>query len=119
MIFLDSNKTKVITEDRAEDHLILKRFIFQVILASLSDVVEARLWLHDWLAIFIAQYNKAYKNVRPADSGVSDIDVDFSNCSQLQPLARLVFAFLVSPLLQVQDEHIHPDYQTYLQCLFR
>ncbi|KAF7009111.1 hypothetical protein CFC21_023710 [Triticum aestivum] len=104
--------------DFVDPDVVLTILVHQVILASLSDVVEARLWLHDWLAIFIAQYNKAYKNVRPADSGVSDIDVDFSNCSQLQPLARLVFAFLVSPLLQVQDEHIHPDYQTYLQCLF-
>ncbi|VAH32209.1 protein transport protein Sec24B-like [Triticum dicoccoides] len=104
--------------DFVDPDVVLTILVHQVILASLSDVVEARLWLHDWLAIFIAQYNKAYKNVRPADSGVSDIDVDFSNCSQLQPLAQLVFAFLVSPLLQVQDEHIHPDYQTYLQCLF-
>ncbi|XP_044457434.1 protein transport protein Sec24B [Triticum aestivum] len=104
--------------DFVDPDVVLTILVHQVILASLSDVVEARLWIHDWLAIFIAQYNKAYKNVRPADSGVSDIDVDFSNCSQLQPLAQLVFAFLVSPLLQVQDEHIHPDYQTYLQCLF-
>ncbi|XP_051217224.1 protein transport protein SEC23 D [Lolium perenne] len=104
--------------DFVDPDVVLTILVHQVILASLNDVVEARLWLHDWLAIFIAQYNKAYKSVRPADTGVSDIDVDFTNCSQLQPLARLVFAFLVSPLLQVQDQHIHPDYQTYLQCLF-
>lgn len=104
--------------DFADPDVVLTILVHQVIVASLSDVVEARLWLHDWLAFFIAQYNKAYKIVRSANTGVSDIDVDFSNCSQLQPLARLVFAFLVSPLLEVRDQNIRPDYQTYLQCLF-
>ena len=89
-------------------------------MSSLSDVLETRLWLEDWLVAVIAQYNKAYKNVTSGGGiGMYDIDVNFSHCSQLQPLSRFVFAVLLSPLLQVNSERINPDYVTYLQCLFR
>jgi hypothetical protein len=93
---------------------------FQVILASLSDLVEARLLLQDWLVTAIAQYNKAYQNVASGSgTGIYNVDVNFSHCSQLQPLSRFVFSILLSPLLQVSSEGIHPDYRTYLQCLVR
>ncbi|EEE60965.1 hypothetical protein OsJ_14735 [Oryza sativa Japonica Group] len=104
--------------DFVDPDVVLTILVHQVILASLSDVLEARIWLRDWLVNFIAQYNKAYKVVRSGGTGMSDIDVDFIHCSQLQPLSRLVFAFLLSPLLQLHGQGIHPDYRTYLQCLF-
>uniref|UniRef100_A0A0D9ZKH9 Sec23/Sec24 helical domain-containing protein n=1 Tax=Oryza glumipatula TaxID=40148 RepID=A0A0D9ZKH9_9ORYZ len=104
--------------DFVDPDVVLTILVHQVILASLSDVLEARIWLRDWLVNFIAQYNKAYKVVRSGGTGMSDIDVDFIHCSQLQPLSRLVFAFLLSPLLQLHSQGIHPDYRTYLQCLF-
>uniref|UniRef100_A0A0E0DDW3 Sec23/Sec24 trunk domain-containing protein n=1 Tax=Oryza meridionalis TaxID=40149 RepID=A0A0E0DDW3_9ORYZ len=104
--------------DFVDPDVVLTILVHQVILASLSDVLEARIWLRDWLVNFIAQYNKAYKVVRSGGTGMSDIDVDFIHCSQLQPLSRLVFAFLLSPLLQFHGQGIHPDYRTYLQCLF-
>ncbi|KAL6652852.1 hypothetical protein ACP70R_011777 [Stipagrostis hirtigluma subsp. patula] len=105
--------------DFVDPDVVLTILIHQVIWASLSDVQEARLLLQDWLVIAIAQYNKAYKNVRSGgDTEIYGIDVDFSHCSQLQPLSRFVFAILLSPLLQLNGEGIHPDYRTYLQCLF-
>lgn len=89
-------------------------------MASLSDVLETRLWLQDWFVAVIAQYNKAYKNVTSGGgTEIYNIDVNFLHCAHLQPLSRFVFAMLLSPLLQVSSEGIHPDYVTYLQCLLR
>ncbi|CAN6270287.1 unnamed protein product [Urochloa humidicola] len=105
--------------DFVDPDVVLTILVHQVILSSLSDVLETRLWLQDWLVAVVAQYNKAYKNVTSGGgTGMYDIDVNFSHCSQLQPLSQFVFAVLLSPLLQVNSEHIHPDYVTYLQCLF-
>ncbi|XP_062183947.1 protein transport protein SEC23 D-like [Phragmites australis] len=105
--------------DFVDPDVVLTILVHQVILASLSDELEARLLLQDWLVVAIAQYNKAYKNVRSGGgTEIYDIDVDFTHCSQLQPLSRFVYAILLSPLLQVNSEGIHPDYRTYLQCLF-
>ncbi|KAL6885911.1 hypothetical protein ACP4OV_010172 [Aristida adscensionis] len=105
--------------DFVDPDVVLTILVHQVILASLTDVLEARLLLQDWLVIAIAQYNKAYKNVRSGGgTEIYGVDVDFSNCSQLQPLSRFVFAILLSPLLQLNSEGIHSDYQTYFQCLF-
>jgi len=105
--------------DFVDPDVVLTILVHQVILSSLSDVLETRLWLEDWLVAVIAQYNKAYKNVTSGGgTGMYDIDVNFSHCSQLQPLSRFVFAVLLSPLLQVNSERINPDYVTYLQCLF-
>ncbi|TVU14632.1 hypothetical protein EJB05_38110 [Eragrostis curvula] len=101
--------------DFVDPDVVLTILVHQVILASLSDLVEARLLLQDWLVTVITQYNKAYQNVA---SGGGAIDVSFLHCSQLQPLSRFVFSILLSPLLQVSSEGIHPDYRTYLQCLF-
>lgn len=104
--------------DFVDPDVVLTILVHQVILASLSDELETRLWLQDWLAVVIAQYNKAYKNVTSGGGTETyNIDVNFSHCSQLQPLSRFVFAILLSPLLQVSSEGIHPDYVTYLQCL--
>lgn len=77
--------------------------------------------LHDWLVILAAQYNEACKLVQ-YDHGISrtmHIDVAFSQCPQLQPLPRFVFALLRNPLLRLHEEGVHPDYRIYLQCLFR
>lgn len=94
--------------------------ILQVILASLEQgVKEGRILLHDWLVILTAQYNEAYKLAHYENGSSSRTDVAFSQCPQLQPLPRLVFALLRSPLLQFHEEGVHPDYRIYLQCLFR
>lgn len=97
-------------------------FLLQVILASLEQGVrEGRMLLHDWLVILTAQYNDTYKIIQ-YNSGnkiLSQIDVAFSQCPQLQHLTRLVFALLRSPLLRSHEEGVHPDDRIYLQCLFR
>ncbi|KAK3144834.1 hypothetical protein QOZ80_4AG0318480 [Eleusine coracana subsp. coracana] len=49
--------------DFVDPDVVLTIMLHQVILASLSDVVEARLLLQEWLVTAIAQYNKAYQNV--------------------------------------------------------
>lgn len=72
--------------------------------------------LHDWLVILTAQYNDACKNVQ---SIAAHIDAEFSQCPQLQPLPRMIFALLRNPLLRFHEEGVHPDYRIYLQCLFR
>lgn len=97
--------------------------ILQVILASLEQGVrEGRMLLHDWLVILTAQYNEAFKLVQYKNGSSSitgQIDVAFSQCPQLQPLPRLVFALLRNPLLRFHEEGVHPDYRIYVQCLFR
>lgn len=102
--------------------IILETVTFvQVISASLEEGIrEGRMLLHDWLVILTAQYNEAYK-LSHYENGVSSsrIDVAFSQCPQLQPLPRLVFAMLRSPLLRLHEEGVHPDFRIYLQCLFR
>jgi len=76
--------------------------------------------LNDWLVILTAQYNDAYKLVeyKNGSSVIGQVDVAFSQCPQLQPLPRLVFALLRNPLLRFHEEGVHPDYRIYLQCLF-
>lgn len=77
--------------------------------------------LHDWLVILSAQYNDAYKLVQHKNGNAltAQVDVAFSQCPQLQPLPRLVFALLRNPLLRFHEEGVHPDYRIYLQCLLR
>ncbi|KAI8002250.1 hypothetical protein LOK49_LG08G03065 [Camellia lanceoleosa] len=97
-------------------------FTLEVISASLEKgVQEGRMLLHDWLVILTAQYNDACKVVQydHGNSTTSHIDVAFSQCPQLQPLPRLLFALLHNPLLRFHEEGDHPDYRIYLQCLFR
>ncbi|RVW33463.1 hypothetical protein CK203_043524 [Vitis vinifera] len=103
-------------------YLLILHVVLQVILASLEQGVrEGRMLLHDWLVILIAQYNDAYKllQYRNGSSTTAHVDVAFSQCPQLQPLPRLVFALLRNPLLRFHEEGVHPDYRIYLQCLFR
>ncbi|PKI53699.1 hypothetical protein CRG98_025940 [Punica granatum] len=76
--------------------------------------------LHDWLVILTAQYNDAYNLVQYKNGNAltTQVDVAFSQCPQLQPLPRLVFALLRNPLLRFHEEGVHPDCRIYLQCLF-
>ncbi|PKU60093.1 protein transport protein SEC23 [Dendrobium catenatum] len=106
--------------DNVDPETVLSILVHKVILASLEQGVrEGRLLLHDWLVILTAQYNDVFK-LAHYDSGspVSRVDVGFSQCPQLQPIPRLVFAFLRNPLLRFHEEGVHPDYRIYLQCLF-
>ncbi|KAI4322430.1 hypothetical protein L6164_022126 [Bauhinia variegata] len=107
--------------DSVEPEVVLSLLVHKVILASLKEGVrEGRALLHDWLVILTAQYNDAYKLVQynSGSSIGSQMDVAFSQCPQLQPLPRLVFALLRNPLLRFHEEGVHPDYRIYLQCLF-
>ncbi|XP_057955400.1 protein transport protein SEC23 D [Malania oleifera] len=106
--------------DSVDPEVVLSLLIHKVILGSLEQGVrEGRMLLHDWLVILTAQYNDAYRLVQYNNgSSTSQIDVAFSQCPQLQPLPRLVFALLRSPLLRLHEEGVHPDYRIYLQCLF-
>lgn len=107
--------------DSVDPEVVLSVLVHKVILASLEQGVrEGRMLLHDWLVILIAQYNDAYKllQYRNGSSTTAHVDVAFSQCPQLQPLPRLVFALLRNPLLRFHEEGVHPDYRIYLQCLF-
>ncbi|XP_010245214.1 PREDICTED: protein transport protein Sec24-like At3g07100 [Nelumbo nucifera] len=106
--------------DSVDPEVVLSILVHKVILASLEQGVrEGRMLLHDWLVILTAQYNDACKLVHNENgSSTSHIDVAFSQCPQLQPVPRLVFALLRSPLLRYHEEGVHPDYRIYLQCLF-
>ncbi|XXG62785.1 hypothetical protein AAC387_Pa05g1092 [Persea americana] len=105
--------------DSVDSEVVLSILVQKVILASLEQgVKEGRILLHDWLVILTAQYNEAYKLANYENGSSSRIDVAFSQCPQLQPLPRLVFALLRSSLLRFHEEGVHPDYRIYLQCLF-
>lgn len=107
--------------DSCDPEVVLSLLVHKVILASLEEGVrEGRILLQEWLVILTAQYNDAYKLIQ-YDNGSSirsQIDVAFSQCPQLQPLPRLIFALLRNPLLRFHEEGVHPDYRIYLQCLF-
>ncbi|CAA6660666.1 unnamed protein product [Spirodela intermedia] len=95
--------------------------LMQTLFSCLEQGVrEGRSLLYDWLIILAAQYNDAYKIVH-YDTGniVSNVDAAFTQCPQLQPIPRLIFALLRNPLLRFHEEGVHPDYRIYLQCLFR
>ncbi|KAI5666732.1 hypothetical protein M9H77_16585 [Catharanthus roseus] len=107
--------------DSVDPEVVLSILVHKVILASLEQGVrEGRMLLHDWLVILTAQYNDVCKIVQFDHKGPTtvNIDVSFSQCPQLQPLPRLVFALLRNPLLRFHEEGVHPDYRIYLQCLF-
>ncbi|KAL2597184.1 hypothetical protein AAZV13_11G146600 [Glycine max] len=107
--------------DSCDPEVVLSLLVHKVILASLEEGVrEGRILLQEWLVILTAQYNDAYKLIQ-YDNGSSirsQIDVAFSQCPQLQPLPRLIFALLRNPLLRFHEEGVHPDHRIYLQCLF-
>ena len=91
---------------------------FQVILESLDKGVrEGRHQVHAWLSLLAARYNQALSS--DVRTPLSSIDIDFSQCPQLQTIPQLVYALLSSPLLRLHEEGVHPDYRIYLQCLFR
>ncbi|PRQ31945.1 putative sec23/Sec24, helical domain-containing protein [Rosa chinensis] len=107
--------------DSVDPEVVLSLLVHKVILASLEQGVrEGRLLLHDWLVILTVQYNEAHKLVhyKNRSSLTAQIDVAFSQCPELQPLPRLVFALFRNPLLLFHEEGVHPDYRIYLQCLF-
>ncbi|CAN1252114.1 Protein transport protein Sec24A [Linum perenne] len=107
--------------DSVDPEAVLSVLVHKVILESLDQGVrEGRLLLHDWLVILTAQYNDAYKIVQYKNGNAigAQVDVAFSQCPQLQPIPRLVFALLRNPLLLFHEEGVHPDYRIYLQCLF-
>ncbi|TYI80434.1 hypothetical protein E1A91_D05G087300v1 [Gossypium mustelinum] len=108
--------------DSVDPEPVLSLLVHTVILASLEQGVrEGRMLLHDWLVILTAKYNEAFKHIQyknGSSSITAQMDVTFSQCPQLQPLARLVFALLRNPLLRFHEEGVHPDYRIYLQCLF-
>lgn len=90
-------------------------------MASLEQGVrEGRSSLQEWLVNLTAQYNDACKiSEYPRGSmTTANVDIAFTQCPQLQPLPRLVFALLRNPLLRLHEEGVHPDYRIYLQCLF-
>ncbi|TYH69994.1 hypothetical protein ES332_D05G089100v1 [Gossypium tomentosum] len=91
--------------DSVDPEPVLSLLVHTVILASLEQGVrEGRMLLHDWL--------------NGSSSITAQMDVTFSQCPQLQPLAHLVFALLRNPLLRFHEEGVHPGYRIYLQCLF-
>lgn len=107
--------------DSCDPEVVLSLLVHKVILASLEEGVrEGRILLQEWLVILAAQYNDAYRLIQynNGSSVRSQIDVAFSQCPQLQPLPRLIFALLRNPLLRFHEEGVHPDYRIYLQCLF-
>ncbi|KAL9235423.1 hypothetical protein vseg_010181 [Gypsophila vaccaria] len=108
--------------DSVDPEVVLSILVHKVILASLEQGVrEGRLLLHDWLVILTAQYNNALNIIQygtGSSNAVQQIDVAFAQCPQLQPLPRLIFALLRSPLLLLHEEGVHPDYRIFLQCLF-
>ncbi|PHT35022.1 hypothetical protein CQW23_26822 [Capsicum baccatum] len=107
--------------DSVDSEVVLLLLVHKVIQASLEQGVrEGRMLLHDWLVVLTAQYNDACKLIQSGHGGSTGvhIDVAFSQCPQLQPLPRLVFALLRNPLLRLHEEGVHPDYRIYLQCLF-
>ncbi|GAB4824695.1 Protein transport protein S23 D [Ancistrocladus abbreviatus] len=107
--------------DSVDAEVVLSILVHKVILASLEQGVrEGRMLLQDWLVILTSQYNEACKLIQygVGSSTAAEIDVSFSQCPQLQPLPRLVFALLRNPLLRLHEEGVHPDYRIYLQCLF-
>ncbi|XP_058196531.1 protein transport protein SEC23 D [Rhododendron vialii] len=107
--------------DSVDPEAVLSILVHKVISASLEQGVrEGRTLLHDWLVILTAQYNDACKLVQydHGSSTAARIDIALSQCPQLQPLPRLVFALLRNQLLRFHEEGVHPDYRIYLQCLF-
>lgn len=106
--------------ESADNEAILTVLTHKVIRASLEEgVKEGRLLLQDWLVILSAHYNDAFRLAQFGQpASVTRLDVSFSACPQLQPLPRLAFALLRSPLLKLPREGVHPDVRTFLQCLY-
>ncbi|XP_075521989.1 protein transport protein SEC23 D [Primulina tabacum] len=107
--------------DSVDPEVVLSILVHEVILASLEQGVrEGRSSLQEWLVNLTAQYDDTCKiSEYPRGSmTIANVDIAFTQCPQLQPLPRLVFALLRNPLLRLHEEGVHPDYRIYLQCLF-
>ncbi|KAL8479880.1 hypothetical protein ACS0TY_026204 [Phlomoides rotata] len=107
--------------DSVDSEVVLSILVHEVILSCLENGVrEGRILLHEWLVNLVAQYNDAFKIAEYGRGSLatSHVDVAFTQCPQLQPLPRLIFALLRNPLLRFHEEGVHPDYRIYLQCLF-
>ncbi|XP_078433788.1 sec23/sec24 transport family protein [Wolffia australiana] len=106
--------------DSVDADVVLTILVHKVIIACLEQGVrEGRSLLYDWLIILVGQYNDAYKIVNvDSRNMISSADVSFSQCPQLQPIPRLIFALLRNPLLRFHEEGVHPDYRIFLQCIF-
>ncbi|RCV17511.1 hypothetical protein SETIT_3G225300v2 [Setaria italica] len=103
--------------DSVDPEVVLHILVHKVILESLDKGVrEGRQQVHAWLALLAARYNQALSS--DSRTPLSSVDIDFSQCPQLQMVPQLVFALLRSPLLRLHEEGVHPDYRIYLQCLF-
>ena len=101
--------------------LVFNSSLSQIIQASQEEgVKEGRLLVQDWLVILLSHYNDAFQLAQFGQPGTMPrLDVAFSVCPQLQPLTRLAFALLRSPMLQLFHEGVHPDVRAFLQCLYR
>ncbi|KAF6265854.1 hypothetical protein COO60DRAFT_1697553 [Scenedesmus sp. NREL 46B-D3] len=83
-----------------------------------QSVSEARLLLRDWLVIFTANYHRnSFMRASAAQLLQLPVDLTFSSCPPLQPLPRLVYALLRSPLLSSAAQH-HSDLTAYLHHLW-
>ncbi|WIA11779.1 hypothetical protein OEZ85_011873 [Tetradesmus obliquus] len=83
-----------------------------------QSVSEARLLLRDWLVIFTANYHRnSFMRASAAQLLQLPVDLTFSSCPPLQPLPRLVYALLRSPLLSSAAQY-HSDLTAYLHHLW-
>jgi len=101
---------------------ILALLMHKIVKASHKEgVLEARSLLQDWLVILIAQFNMS--TAQASNEQPPEVDVTFEDCAALQPIARLVYVLLQSPLLSVAvrgdttSSH-HPDLRCFLQNLW-
>ncbi|AQK86237.1 sec23/sec24 transport family protein [Zea mays] len=103
--------------DSVDPEVVLHILVHKVILECVDKGVrEGRHQVHAWLSLLAARYNQVLSS--DVRTPLSSIDIDFSQCPQLQTIPQLVFALLRSPLLRLHEEGVHPDYRIYLQCLF-
>eukprot|EP00879_Flechtneria_rotunda_P001812 GHRR01001976.1.p1 GENE.GHRR01001976.1~~GHRR01001976.1.p1 ORF type:complete len:996 (+),score=422.55 GHRR01001976.1:2722-5709(+) len=83
-----------------------------------QSVSEARLLLRDWLVIFTTNYHRSsFMRASAAQLLQLPVDLTFVSCPSLQPLPRLVYALLRSPLLSSAAQY-HSDLTAYLHHLW-
>eukprot|EP01098_Paradermamoeba_levis_P012002 TRINITY_DN5188_c0_g1_i1.p1 TRINITY_DN5188_c0_g1~~TRINITY_DN5188_c0_g1_i1.p1 ORF type:complete len:601 (-),score=181.46 TRINITY_DN5188_c0_g1_i1:68-1870(-) len=97
----------------ADSDVTLTLLTHKIIHASLDEGIrEARLLLHDWLIIFLTNYNE---NVNRG-TGSREIDVTLTKYGNLKALPRLVFALQKSSILSL--DNIRADSTIYFHCLY-
>eukprot|EP00775_Hariotina_reticulata_P007478 gene7478-7687_t len=83
-----------------------------------QSVSEARLLLRDWLVIFTANYHRnSFMRASAAQLLQLPVELTFTSCPPLQPLPRLVYALLRSPLLSSAAQY-HSDLTAFLHHLW-